>query len=484
MTRSTKRELAAAAYRDRRVAHWDSVAESMQEHRDLSGPYHEKLIEIYRFLVPAGQRVLEVGSGDGDLLAALEPSVGVGADFSPEMVALASRRHPGLRFVVADAHDLDFGPDETFDVVIMSDLVNDLWDVQEVLERVREVCTPRTRVIINTYSRLWQPLLALARRLRLARPVLEQNWLTVTDIHNLLDLGGFEPIKHWSEVLWPLRTPILARLANRFLAKLWPFRLFDLTNFIVARPKAEPRRAPEEPLVTVVVPARNEAGNIADIVRRTPEMGRGTELVFVEGNSTDDTYEMIEKVIAANPERDIKLFRQPGKGKGDAVRVGFEQATGDVLMILDADLTVPPEDLPRFVEALTSGNGEFINGVRLVYPMEQRAMRLLNLAGNKFFSAAFTWLLLQRIKDTLCGTKVLYKRDYELIAANREYFGDFDPFGDFDLLFGAAKLNLKIVDMPIRYRERTYGDTNISRWRHGLLLLRMAGFAAGRIKFF
>jgi glycosyltransferase involved in cell wall biosynthesis len=212
-------------------------------------------------------------------------------------------------------------------------------------------------------------------------------------------------------------------------------------------------------------------------------MGRETELVFVEGHSRDDTYAAIEKEIAAHPSTPSLLLRQTGIGKADAVRLGFEHASGEVLMILDADLTVPPEDLPRFYEALVSGKGEFINGVRLVYPMEAQAMRSLNFLGNKFFSMAFSWLLGQPVKDTLCGTKVLWKKDYERIAANRSYFGDFDPFGDFDLIFGAAKQNLKIVDLPIRYRERTYGSTNISRWKHGLLLMRMVLFAARRIKF-
>ena len=202
-------------------------------------------------------------------------------------------------------------------------------------------------------------------------------------------------------------------------------------------------------------------------------MGRGTELVFVEGHSTDDTYATIEREIARHPDRQCQLLRQTGKGKGDAVRLGFAHARGDVLMILDADLTVAPEDLPRFLNALRSGKGEFINGVRLVYPMQKQAMRFFNLLGNKFFSLAFSWLLGQSIKDTLCGTKVLSAADYQRIAAQRAYFGDFDPFGDFDLLFGAAKLNLKIVDLPIRYRERTYGTTNIQRWRHGWLLLQM-----------
>jgi glycosyltransferase involved in cell wall biosynthesis len=212
-------------------------------------------------------------------------------------------------------------------------------------------------------------------------------------------------------------------------------------------------------------------------------MGGGTELIFVEGNSSDDTFCAIEREIAKRPGYQAKLFKQPGKGKGDAVRMGFANATGELLMILDADLTVPPEDLPRFYEAWHSGRAEFVNGVRLVYPMEEKSMRFLNLVGNKFFSLAFSWLLSQPVKDTLCGTKVLGRKQYEMIASNRAYFGQIDPFGDFDLLFGAAKFNLKIVDMPIRYRERTYGETNIQRWKHGILLLRMVLLASRKIKF-
>jgi glycosyltransferase involved in cell wall biosynthesis len=253
-----------------------------------------------------------------------------------------------------------------------------------------------------------------------------------------------------------------------------------LSNLMIARPAPEPA---DEPIVSVVVPARNESGNIKAIFERTPKMGRETEIVFVEGHSKDDTYAAIEREIAAHPSTPSQLFRQTGMGKADAVRLGYAHARGDVLMILDADLTVPPEDLPRFYDALVSGKGEFINGVRLVYPMEKEAMRTLNFLGNKFFSLAFSWLLGQSIKDTLCGTKVMWKKDYEKVAANRSYFGDFDPFGDYDLIFGAAKLNLKIIDLPIRYRERTYGSTNISRWKHGMLLLRMVAFAARRIKF-
>jgi len=232
-----------------------------------------------------------------------------------------------------------------------------------------------------------------------------------------------------------------------------------------------------------VIPARNEAGNIEAAVLRTPNMGAGTELIFVEGHSTDTTCEEIERVAKAYPERRIKTLKQPGRGKGDAVRAGFAAAEGDLFMILDADLTVPPEEMIKFYDAIASGRTEFANGSRLVYPMEKAAMQFLNMCANKTFGILFTYILGQSLKDTLCGTKVLRRADYERIVANREYFGNFDPFGDFDLLFGAAHLNMKIQDVPVRYRDRTYGSTNIHRWSHGWLLLRMVLFAARKLKF-
>jgi SAM-dependent methyltransferase len=467
------------AFTEARRAHWDSLARANDEWAELGGYYHERVAEIYQFLVPPEQSIIELGCGNGDLLAALKPSVGVGVDFSSAQIARARSRHPSLRFIEADVHDLEV--EQRFDVVILSDLVNDLWDVQQVLERVARFSHPRTRIIVNSYSRLWEVPLRIARGMRLAKPTLQQNWLTVDDVTNLLHLTDFEVIRHSPEFIWPVRTPLIAGFCNRFLARLWPFKHLALSNFIVARPKPRPRVA--LPSVSVVVAARNEAGNIRSIFERLPKLGTWTELIFVEGHSSDNTYEAIGEAMVEYPEQPAQRMKQSGHGKGNAVRDGFQHAKGDMLMILDADLTVPPEDLPRFYDALCTGKGDFINGVRLVYPMEKQAMRFANLVGNKFFGLAFSWLLNQDIKDTLCGTKVLWRQDYELIAANRSYFGNFDPFGDFDLLFGAAKLNMKIVDLPIRYRERVYGSTNIQRWRHGVLLLRMVIFAARRLKF-
>lgn len=479
---AARTDLAQLEYTSARIAHWDHVAERLDRARDWSGGYHTRLTEVYRSVVAPHQRVLEIGCGHGDLLAALKPSFGVGVDFSARMLQRAAKRHPHLRFVQADAHALDLDG-ETFDVVILSDIINDLWDVEVVFQQLNRLTRAASRLVINFYSRLWEVPLDLTRSAGVSKPLLEQNWLTVQDVDNLLRLADFEVTRRWDEILLPVRVPGVDALANRYLARIWPLDQAALTHFVVARPAPKAAGNKDEPRVSVIVPARNESGNIEAIFERTPEMGRGTELVFVEGHSSDDTYSAIERQIACHPERSCQLLRQTGKGKGDAVRLGFEKATGDVLMILDADLTVAPEDLPRFLNALLSSKGEFINGVRLVYPMQKQAMRFFNLLGNKFFSLAFSWLLGQSIKDTLCGTKVLFASDYQRIAAQRHYFGDFDPFGDFDLLFGAARLNLKIVDLPIRYRERTYGTTNIQRWRHGWLLLQMVAFAARRIKF-
>ncbi len=460
-------------YRQERIAHWDKVPHQRSR---WAQHYQQRLQTVYRALSSPGMRVLEIGCGGGDLLAALQPAFGVGVDFS--IAQLTHRRHPELHFIQADGHSLPL--QGTFDLIILSDLCNDLWDVQRVLEETRRLCAPHTRLVLNLYSHLWELPLTLAQRLGLAQPTLKQNWLTLGDIHNLLALSNYEVIRSWEEFLLPTGIRPLAAFVNQFLVRLWPFRHLALTNFVIARPAPKMEEAER---VSVIVPARNEAGNIPKIFERLPRMGRETEIVFIEGHSSDDTYAVIEREIAAHPEWRCQLHRQTGVGKGDAVRLGFAQASGDVLMILDADLTTPPETLPRFYQALRQRKGDFINGVRLVYPMEKQAMQFFNLLGNKFFGLAFSWLLGQTIRDTLCGTKVLRKTDYERIAANRAYFGEFDPFGDFDLLFGAARLNLKIIDLPIRYRERTYGSTNIQRWKHGLLLLRMVLFAARRIKF-
>jgi glycosyltransferase involved in cell wall biosynthesis len=326
---------------------------------------------------------------------------------------------------------------------------------------------------------VWRPVLALAEKLRLkpGKPI--RNWVSPEDVRNLLELGGLEQVTLERRILMPKRIPLLGGLLNGVVANIWPFNHLCLTWWIVARPVPTPLG---DLSVSVVCPCRNEEGHVPDLARRLPSVGAATEIVFVEGNSTDGTRSAIEREIQLHPERAIRLVDQPGRGKGDAVRAGFAAARNDVLMILDGDLSVSPEDLPKFYRALVEGRGELINGSRLVYDVEPGAMRFLNMLGNKVFSRVFKAITGQHVKDTLCGTKVLRRHDYERIAAGRSYFGEFDPFGDFDLLFGAARLGLRIVDLPVRYQPRVYGETNISRWRHGLLLLNMTVFALWKFR--
>lgn len=464
--------------RERR-AHWDAVAAKGKPGSWIGGYYHSRLQRVFAFHAGPDRKVLEVGCGEGNLLSACKPAQGIGVDFSPRMIEKARERHPQLDFHVVDAHDLDL--DQEFDVIILSDLVNELWDVQRVFGRLARHSSSRTRLILNFYSRLWEIPLKIAEKAELAQANPPQNWLSPVDVTNLLVLAGFETVRTWNEILVPFDILGLGDAMNRIVARFWPWHYLCLTNFVVARP--HPIVVRDEPKVSVVVPVRNEAGNIRSAIERAPQMGSGTELVFVEGHSQDSSYAVLQAEIAAHPDRECRLIRQVGTGKGDAVRQGFAEATGDLLMILDADLTVPPEDLVRFYNALIAGQAEFANGVRLVYPREGQAMRFLNLVGNKLFSWLISWLLGQPVKDTLCGTKALWAEDYRELANSRSQLGNFDPFGDFDLLFGAARMNLRIVDIPIRYRSRTYGSTNIDRWRHGWMLLRMVWHVAQDLRF-
>jgi SAM-dependent methyltransferase len=445
--------------------------------RRKNAAYDQLLRLYYAFLVPAGMRVLDLGCGDGSLLASLKPARGVGVETDTALLDEARNNHPQFEFHNASA---PLPTQDKFDYILLSDLVNYLPDVQAVLERLQRQSYQHTRIVLNVFNHLWRPVVSAAQKLTGRSSALPENWLSAWDIENLLHLAGWEVVKRDSRILWPFKTPLLERLFNRWLAPI--LKHLCLTVFVVARPKPLPSLY-RNYTCTVVIPARNEAGNIEEAVRRTPEIGMGTEIIFVEGHSKDNTWDEIQRVAAKYPDRNIKAMKQTTKGKGGAVREAFAQATGDILFILDADLTVPPEDLVKFYNVICTGTADFVNGVRLVYPMENQAMRFLNMVANKFFGVAFSWLLGQPIKDTLCGTKVLFRFQYEQIARNRSYFGDFDPFGDFDLLFGAAKLNLRMLDLPIRYRARTYGETNISRWSHGWLLLRMVRFAAMRLKF-
>ncbi len=461
---------------------FDSIANERDFWIERNRYFYEEDWKYSRFLIPEGHCVLEVGCGTGQLLNALNPIKGVGIDFSQAMVEQARTNFPQFEFyhfdaMVSDGYKKINGP---FDYIIISDSIGLFCDCFAVLDALHQVCTAKTRIIVSYYNFFWDPILRLGTNLGARMPQVEGNYLSSRDIKNILDLADFEVVATESRLLLPKRLGGIATLFNKYVATLPLIRNVSLRNYVTARPA----RDLEEPGLscTILIPCRNEKGNIETAIQRLPKFCDDIEVIFVEGHSQDGTFEECKRVQKSYPDWNIKVMQQPGKGKGDAVQAGFLDAEGDVLMILDADLTVPPEDLPKFYRAIIDGKGEFINGSRLVYPMENQAMRFLNLCANWVFARIFSYLLNQRYTDTLCGTKVIRKHHYQMIIKNRSFFGDFDPFGDFDLIFGAAKLGLKVAEIPIRYASRSYGETQISRFSHGWLLLKMVVFAFRKLK--
>jgi SAM-dependent methyltransferase len=455
--------------------YFDKLAPRKVADRKKHSYYWNEITRYCNYFSHETISVLEIGCGTGKRK--------VGIDFSEKMIDIARSRFTDVEFRVMAAEDIQL--EEKFDLIIVSNLIGFVDDVQGVFQQLQKVCHPNSKIIITYYNYFWEPFIKFAEFMRIKTKTPHQNWLSQSDIKNLLALAGFETYRKVNTMMFPFNIPLLSPFLNRFLVRMPIFRWFALNMYSFAKPMTDTTENVDEKYsVTIVIPARNEAGNIENAITQLPKFGKHQEIIFVEGNSTDNTWEVIQQIqekYAAT--HDIKIKQQGGKGKNDAVKKGFAMATGDILMILDADLTVVPEDLPKFYHVIASGHGDFVNGCRLVYQMDKDAMRFLNLLGNKFFSFAFSWLLEQPFKDTLCGTKVLFRKDYERLVSNQKFFGNFDPFGDFDLIFGAYKLNLRIVEIPIRYRERTYGSTNISRFRNGLVLLRMCLFAARKIKF-
>jgi len=438
--------------------------------------------DYMRFLVNENHRILDLGCGTGQLLNELKPSYGVGIDISENTINIAKKKYKHLNFYCGDIEDKSFisSIDGPFDYIILSDTIGYLDDCEETFSQLHCLCSADTRLIISFHSWRWEPILKLGEKLGLKMPSIEMNWLSLEDAMVFLNLANFDTVKSDWRQLVPINLFGLGSFINSFIGTLPLIRQMSLRNYMVARPS--PEKIINIPSSSVLIPCRNEKGNIENAVVRLPQFCKDIEIIFVEGGSSDGTLEEIHRVIECYPNKDIKVFVQDGKGKGDAVRKGFKNARGDIFMILDADLTVPPEDLPKFYNAINSGKGEYINGTRLIYPLEDQSMRFLNFWANRAFSVIFSWLLNQRYTDTLCGTKVLTKLNYEKIIANRGYFGDFDPFGDFDLIFGASKLNLKTLEVPIRYKARKYGETQISRFSHGWLLLKMVCFAYKKFK--
>jgi SAM-dependent methyltransferase len=474
----------------RRVqAFYDGLGDGRERWLERSRYYYDSLRHLLRLIVPSGARVLAVGCGSGEQLAALEPSLGVGVDISAAMLDIARRKYPQLELHHQAAEELSLPAHEVhagkggFDFVVMVNVVGELADVLAAFKHLRPLVRHDTRLVIFYYNHLWEPLVGPAARLGFKLDNPTQNWLSMEDLRGFLHLAGFEVVKTGVRMPCPKYVPGVAELLNGIVGRLPLVQGLGFVRFLVARPETPPPKPASQHSCTVVVPCKNEEDNVPAIPERVPYMGQFTEIVFVDDASSDATAARVREAIARYPDRPIKLVDGPGRGKGAAVRAGLDQATGDVFMILDADMTVMPEDLPSFLEAVTDNKGELINGTRMVYPLGGNAMRAANIVGNKIFAMLFSFLIGQRVTDTLCGTKVVKREDYVRILAARESFGDIDQWGDYDWIFGAVKSNLKIVELPIHYVERVAGVTKMTnRLRNAWTMLRMCWAALWKLK--
>lgn len=458
-------------FQDETAAHRDEWVRSNQY-------FYDCLKRLLQFIVEPGRRVLDVRCQTGFLLDSVRPGYGVGVEISEAMVACASQKHPDLQFVQSDPENLDLN--ESFDYILFNHIF-DTVDILRAFESVRRHCAENTRLVVINYNHLWQPILELAGRLGLRSRFVEPNWVSENDIRGFLKLAGFRPVRKHRLILFPKRIPFLSPLLNNFVARLPGLRRLCLMQVMVARPLVEPKREADVS-VSVIVPCRNERENVQPAVERIPAMGRHTEILFCDDKSTDGTADEVRRMQALYPEKDLRLVEGPGICKAENVWTGFRAARGHILMILDADLTVMPEELPVFFRALVSGRGDFVNGSRLVYPMQENAMKFANMAGNKFFGLVFSFLLDQRIKDTLCGTKALWRNDWQHMEQSLGCWGIQDLWGDYELLFGASKLHLEIAEVPVHYQERVYGVTKMTRvFGNGLRMLRICWHAWHRL---
>jgi SAM-dependent methyltransferase len=461
-----RQEFRARQLRD----YFDALADRWDRYRSRNAYYHRTQRALFRTYIPEGLTVLEIGCATGDVLAAVRPEHGLGIDLSPGMVARAQAKHPHLSFIEADG--VFFDTEARFDCIILNNLLEYVEDIQGLFENCRRLLTPRGRILITTLNPLWTPVLSMGTRMGLSTPDAQRSFVTGQDASNLLSLNGFEVVKLVRRMLLPKQIPLLTPIVNMVAAHTPLLRRLCITEFLVARPLVRGG----EHSVSVVVPCYNEADNIEQCVRRVPFMGSHTEVIVVDDGSQDGTAERV--TAALNPDVDVRCISyRPNRGKLHAVRTGFEAARGDILMILDADMTVPPEDLPYFYRPLREGLADFINGTRLIYPLANDSMKLQNFVGNKMFGVLVSWLTEMHLSDTLCGTKAFFREDY------RHFLMGYDPWGDFDLLFGAAQNTRKILEVPIHYEERRAGQSKMKSLAHTRALLKACWHGFRRVKY-
>ena len=458
--------------------HFNLMAKKRENWIKKSKYFHNEDLRVIKEIIPIDSNVLEIGCGNGNLIGNLDVRQSIGIDISDKLIDSAMNKFSRVKFFCSDIISFrkKFISPTKFDFIIISDTIGYFNDIQKTLESIHDFCKPETRIVISYFSPIWQPILSLAEKIGLKMPDLNPPLFASSDLKNFVEVSGYQTIKLEKKIILPLKLFGIERIVNRFIANLPIINHLCLRQYLICR-SLKVIKKNQFKSASIIIPCRNEFGNIRAGLKRIESFCKKMEVIFVEGNSSDDTWNEIKKVMKEDEFKKknfiIRALKQEGSGKKNAVFKGFDNAKYEVLMILDGDLTVKPEELSKFWDKISSGEAEFINGTRLIYPMEDNAMRFLNYIANKIFSYLFSWILGQRYTDTLCGTKIISKKNYLRAKSFTKDLEKLDPFGDFFFIFSSLRLNLKMIEIPVRYKARKYGETQISRFRDGFKLIKM-----------
>ncbi len=358
-----------------------------------------------------------------------------------------------------------------YKTIILTDLFEVSTDILELLSMVNKLLGKDGIIVICSINQKWNRILNLFERLNLKDGNQKRLFINSTIVLNIAKVTGLEFVTQRNKQIFPFRMLGLGSLINNILEILFfPFsfgiRIYSILN------QQEKFNEEKKYSKSIIIPAKNEEKNLKPLLNQIPELEEDHEIILAIGDSEDKTYEVAKEIKEARCwPFEVKVIKQTGKGKANAVWEAVEEASKEVIIILDADISVNPETIVQFNSVIDTGKASFVNGTRLIYGMESGAMRIVNNLGNRIFQYIVSIIIGQKITDSLCGTKVFFRKDFNKIKLWKELVQMKDPFGDFDMIFTAGYFGLKILEIPVRYQARVYGVTQIKRFRDGYKLI-------------